>query len=515
MFARLQQLSAARWPLLPLFAVWLTTVLWLAAGHVFFRDEVRALSIATSGATVGDMLAVLHGEGHPALWYLLLRGGHALIGNIALPVIAILVAANAAALLLWRAPFGWPVKALILFSKFMLFEYAVMARNYGISVLLMFAFAALYRRWRDRGIGLGLILLLLANTNVHSALIAAALMVFWLLDTAGESGWRWTRELRLVAGNAVLPLIGTGLCAATVWPPFNDAASTLMTSDPPVLLGAVLVPGQNFIYLTPVDKLLPLVGWWPLHFGVTLLLVLAALELAPRPALLLAAIGSLLALSLFFTVVYAGGYRHQALWLVLLITLYWLARDHRMPLPVVAGAQRRLPVGTGAALVLLGLQVWLGMIAAHESLARPQSAARALGQLIDATPALRRATIIADPDFMIEALPYYLDNPLYQLRQPRSVPIVHFTAHAKLGLTLGEVLDSAQRLHRERGTPVIILLRHPVDPAAKPATIKEGYNWTFSSDPASAARFAAATTRLATLGPVSGDEDYTVYCLRE
>jgi hypothetical protein len=72
----------------------------------------------------------------------------------------------------------WPLVALVALSNFAVWEYSVMARNYGITMLVLFAFAAGYERWRHRGWVVGLWLLLLANTNVHSVLLAGALGLF-------------------------------------------------------------------------------------------------------------------------------------------------------------------------------------------------------------------------------------------------------------------------------------------------------------------------------------------------
>src|ERR1700712_2705916 len=127
-----------------LFGVWFAIVLWLTVHHAYWRDEVRALNIATQGDSIGEMLVRLRGEGHPALWYVLLRLAYGLLGPVALPMCSLIVAAAAAALLIWRSPFGFVLKALLLASKFFLFEYVVMARNYGIGMLLIFSFAALY-----------------------------------------------------------------------------------------------------------------------------------------------------------------------------------------------------------------------------------------------------------------------------------------------------------------------------------------------------------------------------------
>ena len=55
---------------------WMALVAWFFWGHVVWRDEVRAFSLALSGSNVCEMLGNVHGEGHPALWYLILRGAH-------------------------------------------------------------------------------------------------------------------------------------------------------------------------------------------------------------------------------------------------------------------------------------------------------------------------------------------------------------------------------------------------------------------------------------------------------
>ena len=65
-----------------LFALWLAIAVWLAMNHVIWRDEMRALSIALQGDHLTGMLQGLHGEGHPALWYLLLRGVYLVFGRL-------------------------------------------------------------------------------------------------------------------------------------------------------------------------------------------------------------------------------------------------------------------------------------------------------------------------------------------------------------------------------------------------------------------------------------------------
>jgi hypothetical protein len=165
--------------LLLVYFAWLGGALFLAANHIMWRDEVRALSLALRGDTLADMPALARGYGHPLLWHLLLRIGHDLTGSLTvLPILAFAAAAKFVALLS-ISRLRLPVIALFALGGITLYQYTIVARNYGVSVLLMFGFAALYPRLRKRGIWLGLILALLCNSNVHSVVLAGALWLFW------------------------------------------------------------------------------------------------------------------------------------------------------------------------------------------------------------------------------------------------------------------------------------------------------------------------------------------------
>src|SRR5215472_604514 len=88
---------------LGLFVLWLSLVLFMAWHHAFWRDEVRALSLALQGENVVEMFKSLRGEGHPALWYLFLRAAYFVVRSPAvLPLVSISIAAAAALLLVLR-----------------------------------------------------------------------------------------------------------------------------------------------------------------------------------------------------------------------------------------------------------------------------------------------------------------------------------------------------------------------------------------------------------------------------
>ena len=521
-----QTRPAQPWSRLAMFAAWLAVVAALSLHHAPWRDEVRALSLAIQGESLADMVQGVHGEGHPLLWYLLLRASHSVVGNAAvLPVVSVAVAAAAVALLLLRSPFSLPLLAALLAGKFALFEYAVSARNYGISMLLLFALAALYPHHRHRGPVLGLLLFLLASTNAHSVLLVAAFLLLWLVDTIREHGLRWTPALRTFALNACLAALGVALCAATIYPPFNDAATNHSGAlDARRLLGAVVRPAGPFTDLVlrgPWQTL----GLGPFHEArhalrlewlASLAMFGSLLGLLHRPAAFLAALASLLLLSLFFTVVYPGSYRHQALWLVFLVAAYWVAMQGTVaPVSGRFGPLLRAASMSGRGLfaLLVALQVPGGIKAvADAALDRPPySRSGDFAALVSAHPDLAGATVMADPDYLVEAVPYYLGNATYLIRERRFGRVVRFTKAAQLRLTLDDVLATARRVAAETGRPVLILLAERLDASAPARVRQEGYNWELATAPEQVLAFQAATRLLARFGPAQTDESFDVY----
>lgn len=509
---------------------WAAVVLVLASRHVFWRDEVRALSLALQGENVLAMLRGVQGEGHPALWYLLLRGAHTLLPSPAvLPGVSILVAAAATILLAFRSPLRWPLVVLFLFGLIGVYEYSVMARNYGISMLLMFAFAALYPRHRDRGFVLGGILFLLVNANVHSVILAGAFLSFWLLEVAWPAPR--PREMRNLALNAAIVALGIAVCAATVYPPFNDAAQSWPAEGFSAMgvARAVLLPpaAGQFASLAGHDLWRGLLEWSnlcrdPLLMSPALLgsalLFGSTLGLVQRPAALLATWGALLGLSGFFEVVYGGKYRHQALWLVFLVSMYWItgcgpSERHTRPFLRIVRT-----LGTVCLAALLGLQVYVGLrkvVLPVGLRAEPESRSRDLAHLITRTPELTHATVIADPDYLVEPLSYYVSNPTYLLREQRYGNVVTFTRNARLTLNLDDILRDARDLVGSTGRPVVILMAERLEASAPARIVREGYNWHLSTTPEQVLAFLDSTRRVARFEPVCcSDESYDVYVLR-
>lgn len=501
------------WPRLVLLGIWTVATLWLVSQHVMWRDEVRALSIALQGDNVFDMVWMMQGEGHPVIWYLLLRFAHMIVpANEVLPAVGWLVAFAAMAILVLKSPFRLGTIALILFGGFGLFEYVVSARNYGISMLVLFATAALYPRYRDRGVVIGVMLALLCNTNVHAAFFAACLLGFWLIEITCEEGLRWTRKHSRFALAVVSATIGAALCFFAIYPPYQDAA---VKPHPDgitlsVVLQALLSPADAFAHLMPYQ-----LGHGPIVSAIlTILLVGAVAGLARSPAALLSAAAVMIADQLFMQLVYPGDYRHKAMFLVYLATLYWLVaagRGGRWPDRLSAGLGRIATLGGLAFSALLALQIPLSITLIRAELSGiPQSRAADLAAVLR-EQGLTAAPMIANADVIMEPVPYYSDNPLWLLRENKFGKVVRFTRDARIHIDLDTLLEEAGTLHRGTGKPVVILMQFRLEPGQPSAVSHEAYGGSFSMPTDQVDRFLSQTRRIARFDRAITDEYYDVY----
>jgi hypothetical protein len=490
-----------------IFLAWACAVVAVTARHEPWRDEVRAYMIATSTASLGDLFRELRADGHPALWHLLLRGAHALAPVPAvLPAVSLLVAAAAVVLFVVRSPFGPPVLVLFPFSVFPLYEYSVMARNYGVSLLLCFAFASLYRdrtRWRPL---LALILVLLANTNAHAAFLTAALAFVWCVDELREGP-----EPRRVP-RAALPIVAATLgLAFAAWTAFSRPDVTTHRGLPSTAasLRAMVFDGGGGFLAAPLRA--PAI----LDFAVFLLL---AAGFARRPSRLFAAAGATLGFYTFFLAVYPGDLRHVGLLLVLFLTLLWIEEDRPPSAPARPVARDLSRFAFGAVLpVVLAMGVAAGIVKITTDLSRDMSASRPAAAFIKSRPDLSEAVLLGEPDYALEPFPYYVANPIYISREGRYGSWVSFTTKNRDANSLGEILDAAGRIRQETGRPVLLLFQ-PLFVEPGPQNV-----WKYSYEKKTFTRSAVQLERFQVEAAPIGrfvdtpqvDERYAVFQMRD
>ena len=497
--------------------IWLAVVILTATTHEFWRDEVRPLSLARAANSPLDLYGLTKYDGHPVLWYLLLYIGKFIADTpLILPIISIVIAFGAVTVFMFCAPFQLWIRCLFIFGALPVYEYSVMARNYGISMLLLFVGAVLYRNRAKYPLLLAFVLALLANSNVYSAILTCLIAGLWAWDavfeqTAGPIVRRSSLYLAFV-------IIFAGVLVSAAWT--IPRKGTILTSARHsvtvgslghALLSSTLEPERTFSTLAAV-KMLPR-SLYPL---AGLLLYLAVFGLLHRPNLFLAALGGQMAFGVIFRLVYGGSYQHQGLFLIFLLFLYWV---------FIESADKRLLRGKKGLLFNAGLYIAMLILlvgsfamtkyTVFNDIVMEMSSSKAFGKFLNTSAIYHNAIIIPEPDYLIESLPYYAGNMIYLPREHRFGTTVSWTTKAKASLSLADLLFAARDLKAVHGKPVLIVLGHWDINGCSPSQKKHySYNKVFSWDRDELLNFNQSTVLVTEFKSALGDENYRVFTLR-
>ena len=470
--------------------------------------------------SLADLLRSMKDEGHPMLWHVLLYAGYAVTScKQTLPVVSGLIAGASVSIFVFKSPFPLWLKAMFVLGALPLYEYSVMARNYGISMLLLFLFAQMYASRRQHPIRLGMTLALLCNTNIHSLILAALLMALWFWDFfVREGASPLSREARPLYLAVAIVSLGAVTALWTLWPTGqNLPADAIRCTVPDVIkaLGATLRdPATAFPNIAPRAP-----GFLAVSAG--LLLVCSTLGLVLQPALLAVAWLGLVALSVFFQVVYRGSLRHQGLFAVFLVALYWIALASR-------GVPRRHNLANAVARVglfvglpgLLAILIATGGYKIYMDLAHEQSASKAFGAFLGIRPQYAGSILIGEPDYFLESVHYYAPNPIYIVREQRFGNTVRFTRTAAKDLGMRDLLRIAWDVHTREDKSVLIALGHqpelaprsppPDDPPLHSISYSFGRTFSWSRDDLRVWNSCTRPLEEFAQG-VIGDEVYGVY----
>jgi hypothetical protein len=199
----------------------------------------------------------------------------------------------------------------------------------------------------------------------------------------------------------------------------------------------------------------------------------------------------------------------------------WTGRSAHGPTPQRSAAStknmssnsRYRVLGECLIYLLLGLEMWAAYMPVRNDILLPYSSSADLAQFVDQHHEYRDAIIMGEPDFYMEALPYYLDNPIYFPREHRFGKVVSLTTINQQKLSLAELLATARQV-KQSGKPVLIALGHRLSSDGKPVRIRFNYGKIFEYDQQSLQMFNQDTTKVADFQRALTNERYTLYEVR-
>ena len=154
--------------------------------------------------------------------------------------------------------------------------------------------------------------------------------------------------------------------------------------------------------------------------------------------------------------------RHQGVLLAFLVTAYWLGVH-----AVKAGTDRFALKHVRHVFVAVLYVVWAPILVSNvaytwafivEEAWETKSTALALGHYVRSNKQLDAAIVIGEPDYALQAISYYTNNPIYLVREQRFAKFVTYATTYERDLSLSDLLRAAEELHRKHDRPILIAL---------------------------------------------------------
>jgi hypothetical protein len=388
--------------------------------HQMWRDETNAWALAAHSQTLGALLRYVRYEAHPYLWYLLLwvvsRGFASLF---ALKWVAAIIGTCIYLILALWSPFSRLEKVLLFCGYYISFEYTVIARMYGVMLLLVLLYLRSRTSQPHKPVRNALWLGLIANADTFGLLLTFALALEYLLFLRGDRAW-WKLQWR----KRVLPAFAIYIVSVAV--SFACLTPSRHVSYRSNRGGGVFAHARDPRYLARAVRSATLDPWYPLDphapgsywnlihprpvTDACLMLAVVAIVLQFRreKRLLVMLAFYNVALILFMYLVYMGYSRHYGTMFVAFLGALWIQRAQEAKVSVATPTPLRF------AFVPLGFSAWAGIVTAYASWTHPFSQAGAAAQWLRANH-YDRMPLAGTPDYSAANVAEYLGRPIYFL----------------------------------------------------------------------------------------------------
>jgi hypothetical protein len=151
--------------------------------HEIWLDEAHHFLVGRDSNSFQDLISVCKNDSHPFLWNIMVWIVCKLTTDIHFTqLLNFSFSIFTVVLILWKAPFKFYQNVLLVFSYFIFFEYGVIARNYSVSIFLVFISTYYFSRYNYKTPILFALLGILANTHFFGFLYSFSLIILILIQ---------------------------------------------------------------------------------------------------------------------------------------------------------------------------------------------------------------------------------------------------------------------------------------------------------------------------------------------
>jgi len=479
--------------------IFFTSALCFIQYHEMWRDELQAWLLARDSITVIELFKNLKYETHQGLWHLLLFPLTRIFDMPEVMQYLNLSIATAAVFIMAKySPFSLQQKILLTFSYFLFFEYALIARNYALTVLFIFLICALFSKRARYPLSFAVAIFFLCHTSFLGLIFAICLCLTVLLEAkilrTKEKGPQVFHWQIAIAGLIVITGIGSAVLHLT--PPadlivgpwkFYPSLAGLKTIVTVMVGGYFPLPNFELHFWRTLFGLSnEFIGIFSI-LSVVLIILLFVRFLASRPSSLFLYIATSGGLVLFFYSKHMGELRHHGFLFIALISALWIHQDC-VPCEKHCWGKHFRPVSVKLAsrtlLALLIIQLISSSIAVMIDYRYVFSSAKQTAKFLRSNN-LDSAEIIGDVSYATSSVAAYMNNKkFFYPDAQRYGTFIKWDNQRTKSVNLSTLLKDSQRLAAQ-GRKVVLILNQPVDeykPGADVSHSKMYFEKIFESD---------------------------------
>lgn len=157
--------------------------------HEPWFDEAQAWLIARD-ATIWELFnSIMHYEGHPPIWFLILMpfAKSGVPFELGIKTVNFVLVTLAMGILIFKAPFHRAIRCTIPFTYFFFYQYGVISRTYSLMMLGFVLSALLYKERNQKPFRFTVALLLLCGASAYGILFSVGIVIAWLWEIFDKS----------------------------------------------------------------------------------------------------------------------------------------------------------------------------------------------------------------------------------------------------------------------------------------------------------------------------------------
>lgn len=409
--------------------IWLIVIIFGIYHHEIWRDEMRALSIAITSPSFFQLPHYLQNEGHPILWYLLLKIGYSICHSTSvLTILSFIFSFGICVLILFKSPFNLVIKVVLIFGYYCIYEYGINCRNYGISAFFLLMFAHQASKNKDFNFKSILYLILAMHCNIYAAFVSILLSIWYLNEHYFEL--KKTKKLVL---NSLLILVSFILVIVLVYPNKDSIVVNHTSFNFNLFLNTFNVSNgfndfiPNWLNLSP--------------YGISFFLFLSVIMFLKQPKVMLILILVLLFTSFFSLKFYSSQNRHQGIFFYTIIVFAWYyfpqLKAHwfkRNTTSILISYGIIINLYIAGCILIKGKSKYLFNVNVN------MSNSKDFGEWCS-NNLEKNSLIIPEADYTMESVMYYDNREFYIPRENKMGLYVHFTKENKNEMSLNRLVE--------------------------------------------------------------------------